>query len=209
MSGFRQYRPIERNEFIVVGVDTAAGGKDNSCAHFFSKTHLDTPLVYQRNVIAPAMTDELLPVLEKIYETTGIEPMVAYERQNGGLFEMERLSRLNRENKFRIYLAKNEGAIDNARDRQLGWNTNSATRPKMLADLKDAVDNHLIRIWDKPTISEMYAFILNKQGRPEAEIGAHDDLVMSLAIAWQLYQTENPKTPTVIRHYDKKKWSIG
>jgi len=209
MSGFRQYRPFEKDEFIVVGVDTAAGGRDNSCALFFSKTHLDTPLVYQRNVIAPAMTDELLPVLERIYEITGVEPIVAYERQNGGLFEMERLSRLNRENKFRIYLAKNEGSIDNATEKQLGWNTNMATRPKMLADLKDAVDNQLIRIWDKPTVSEMYSFIVNKQGKPEAEAGAFDDLVMSAAIAWQLFQTENHKRITTVRPYARGKWQIS
>lgn len=209
MSGFRQYRPLEKNEFIVVGVDTAAGGRDSSCAQFFSSLHLDTPLVYQRNVIAPAMTDEIFPVLNKIYEITGVEPIVAYERQNGGLFEMERLSRLNRENKFRIYLAKNEGSIDNATEKQLGWNTNMATRPKMLADLKDAVDNSLIRVWDKPTVSEMYSFIINKQGKPIAEEGSHDDLVMSLAIAWQLYQTERPKLNTVVKPYIPGKWKIA
>lgn len=192
--GFRQFRPIEKGEFIVVGVDTSSGGKDYSVAQFFSKTRLDIPLVYQSNITTSYMTDQLLPVLEYIYDLTGIAPVVAYERQNGGVFEIERLSNLNRNNKFRIYLAKNVGSINNPNETKLGWDTNSATRPKMLGDLKDAVDKHLIRIYDKPTINEMYSFIINKQGKAEAEANAHDDLVMSLAIAWQLYQTEEVRS---------------
>lgn len=189
---WRQYRTLEHGEFITVGVDTSAGGNDYSVAQFVSKTNLDVPLVYHSNITTTYMTDALLPVLERIYDITGVAPVVAYERQNGGVFEIERLSNLNRQNKFKIYLAKNVGKTNNANETQLGWNTNVATRPKMLADLKDAVDKQLIRIYDKPTITEMYSFIINKQGRMEAEVNAHDDLVMSLAIAWQLYQTENP-----------------
>ena len=45
-------------------------------------------------------------------------------------------------------------------------------------------------LYDKPTVSELFSFILNKNGKPEAERSSHDDLVMSLALAWQLYRTE-------------------
>ena len=209
---FRQFRPISAGEFIVVGVDTSAGGKDFSTAQFFSKTNLDVPLVYHSNITTSYMTDQLLPALERIYDVTGVMPVVAYERQNGGVFEIERLSNLNRANKFKIYLAKNAGLIENAQEKKLGWDTNTATRPKMLADLKDAVDKQLIRIYDKPTINEMYSFIINKQGKAEAETSAHDDLVMSLAIAWQLYQTENPTTNQTFKQpYIKtqNKWAIS
>lgn len=211
---WRQYRPLERGEFFVVGVDTSAGGKDYSVAQFFSKTHLDVPLVFHANISASYMTDRLLPVLEKIFDVTGVKPIVAYERQNGGVFEIERLSNLNRNDKYRIYLAKNVGSIDNTTEKQLGWNTNMATRPKMLSDLKDAIDGQLIRIYDKITINEMYSFILNKQGKPEAEVNAHDDLIMALAIAWQMYQTENPQTvqPTNIINQNlikRQKWSLS
>ena len=46
----------------------------------------------------------------------------------------------------------------------------------------------------------------------QAEQGGHDDLVMSLAIAWQLYQSEEPIYNTFIAPSNdiaKKKWSIG
>lgn len=75
---------------------------------------------------------------------------------------------------------------------KLGWSTNSATRPKMLQELKDAIEGQLLHIYHRQTINELFSFILKPNGRAEAEVGAHDDLVMSLAGAWQLYQTEKP-----------------
>jgi hypothetical protein len=211
---FRQFRPLEKNEFIVVGCDTSAGGNDYSVAQFVSKTHLDVPLVFHANISATYMTDRLMPVLERIYDVTGIKPVVAYERQNGGVFEIERLSNLNRQDKYRIYLSKNVGNIDNPSEKKLGWDTTSASRPKMLSDLKDAVDGQLMRIYDKMTVTEMYSFIINKQGKPEAEVNAHDDLIMALAIAWQLYQTENQQTtqiPNVVTQniVNRKRWQLS
>jgi hypothetical protein len=65
----------------------------------------------------------------------------------------------------------------------------------MLADWKEAVDKHLIAIYDKPTIEEHFSFILSQTSssvKAMAETNAHDDLVMSCAIVYQLYQTEEP-----------------
>jgi hypothetical protein len=207
--GIRQFREFLPNEFIVIGVDCAMGGADYSTATFLSKTSLDVPFLYHKNVLATSMTNELLPILERIYDQTGIAPVIAYERNNGGVFEIERLATLNRAQKFRIYLTKNVGTIDNPVERKLGWDTNSATRPKMLADLKEAIDNQLLTIYDKPTISEMYSFIINSNGKPVAETGSHDDLVMSHAIAWQLAQTEVAPVQQMNHYYNKKKWAIG
>lgn len=43
----------------------------------------------------------------------------------------------------------------------------------------------------------MLQFIKNENGRPEAEEGAHDDLVMALAISYRIIQQVND-IPTVI-----------
>ena len=209
MTYYRQYREINEDDFIVVGCDTSQGGKDYSTAVFISKTHLDIPLVYQSNTLATEMTNRLVPVLERIYDKTRKAPVIAYESNAGGIFEYERLASLNRGNKYRTYNAKTYGDEDNPQGTKLGWNTNTSTRPKMLADLKDAVDHQLLRIYDKPLINELYSFIINKQGKPEAEQGSHDDLVMACAIAWQLQQTESPKIESFYRPYDKQKWSLS
>ena len=51
---------------------------------------------------------------------------------------------------------------------------------------------------DADTLGEMLTFVRNEKGRAEAEDGAHDDCVMSLAIAYyargqQSYTKERPK----------------
>jgi hypothetical protein len=90
-----------------------------------------------------------------------------------------------------IYQAKNIGTVEGMSDTQkLGWDTSAQTRPQMLGDLKQAIDGKLIRVYDQDTVDELGKFIVNKKGRAEAAANTHDDAVMALAIAWQLYQTE-------------------
>lgn len=193
MTSLRQYRKIERGEFILAFADTSAGMGDYCAVQFLSKTRIDVPLIYHKKVIATEMTNSLYPILEKIYDETQIKPAVAYERNNGGLFELERLASMNRLGKYTIFEMPNAGAINNADATKIGWDTNTATRPKMLQELKDAIDHKLLTLYDKPTITELYSFVLmqtNTTIKAQAEKGAHDDLVMSLAGAWQMYQIE-------------------
>lgn len=195
--GFRKYRDFDKGEFVVVFADTAAGGGDFCAAHFLSKTNLDIPLVYHKKTIATDMTPALHAKLEEIHDITGVKPVVAYERNNGGFFELERLATLNRNGKYTIYRMKsNTGTRGGERDSvKLGWDTNSATRPAMLGMVKEAIDGQLIRIYDRPTITEMFSFVearTSSSWRAQAEAGAHDDLIMALAGVWQMYQTERP-----------------
>lgn len=199
---FRKYRPYDPGEFYVVFADTAWGGTDYCAAQFLSKTKLDVPVVYHSKVLASEMTPLIHLELEKIYDRTKVKPVVAFERNNGGIAEIERLATLNRLGKYRIYLEKtNVGSTSSTEDGvRLGYSTTSATRPTMLSMLKEAIDNRLITIYDKPTVNEMFSFIISQTSsswKAQAENGAHDDLIMSLAGAWQLYQTENPITKPV------------
>ena len=193
---FRQYRQIQKKEFIVVGVDTAAGGGDYTAAQFLSKTNFDVPLVYHSKTTTFELTNSLYPVLEKIFDQTGIKPVVAYERQNGGFFEMERLAALNRSDKFKIFRMPVFGK--GGESEKLGWDTNTATRPLMLSSLKDAIDHRILKIYDKDTVDELFSFITvhsSSSQKAKAATGAKDDLVMALAIAYQVFiHEEKPLT---------------
>lgn len=192
---FKKYRDLKRGEQIVIGVDTSAGGLDYTAGQFFSKTKLDIPIVYHSNRTATELTNQLPQVLEKIYDETGIKPTIAYERANGGQFEMDRLAVSNRLSKYTLFKMPNAGRIDAPEAVRYGWDTNSATRPKMLQELKDAIDKRLFRIYDKPTITELYSFIVvqtSSSWKAQAERHAHDDLVMALAIAYQLHLMVQP-----------------
>lgn len=66
---------------------------------------------------------------------------------------------------------------------KIGVNTNKATRPHMLAILQTIVSEQIEKINDKETIEEMINFIVDEKGKPQAQEGCHDDLVMGKAIA--------------------------
>lgn len=194
---FRRYKPWQRGDFVLCFADTAAGGGDYCAAQFLRKDQIDVPLVYHSKTIATEMTPLLHRELESIFDKTGLQPVIAYERNNGGVFEIERLASLNRLGKYRIYEQKT-GIGDKGTtgiSKRLGWDTNSATRPAMLSMLKDAIDSKAITIYDKPTITEMFSFVVKQTSsswKAAAENGAHDDLIMALAGVWQMYQTETP-----------------
>lgn len=205
---WRRYRAYEPGEFYVVFADTAAGGGDFCAAQFLCTSRIDIPTIYHKKTTATEMTPALHEELERIYDITGVQPVVAYERNNGGTFELDRLAALNKRGKYRIYRMKPPAGTKNKRadTPKLGWDTNSATRPAMLSDIKQAIDNGVPVIYDRPTINEMFSFVevqTTMSWRAQAETGAHDDLIMSLAGVWQLYQTERPLKTN--RNLTKKK----
>lgn len=198
---FRAYRPFEKGEFVLIFADTAWSGGDFCTAQFLTYHRLDIPLVYHANTVASEMTPLLHEKAEEIYKTTGIKPVLCLERNNGGVAELERLKRLNRNQDYVLYREKVKTGYkqSEAEGAKLGWTTSSATRPIMLGMLKEAVDNKLITIYDRPTITEMFSFVEKQTPsgwKPQAEKNAHDDLVMALAGVWQMYQTEKPPKTT-------------
>jgi len=202
---FRLYRQPEKGEFFVVAVDCAQGGIDANFGQFVSKTRIDVPLVFEKKCVAAEMTPLIHEALEWIYSCTGIEPVVAFERQMGGVSALSNLQVLNRNGHYRIFQRRKLGTTEGEQLTDvIGWDTNVQTRPQMLGDLKQAIDNKLIQIYDKTTIDELGKFIINKKGRAEAAPNCHDDAVMSLAIAWQMYQVENsPSTNKTIVHHNE------
>ena len=200
---FRTYRQLQAGEFIVCAVDTAAGMGDYTAGQYLSKTKIDVPIVYHSKVTTSDYIPKLAESLNKIFDITQVKPVVALERANGGAFLIDRLGAINHLQKYKLFAMPKYGSIDNGEPSTYGWDTNSATRPKMLQDLKDVIEKKALTIYDKQTIAEMYSFVLVQTStlwKAQAEKGAHDDLVMALAIAWSMYQTcEAPKTDNEMR----------
>lgn len=194
---FTQYRELHKGEFIIVFVDTAGEGSDWNSGQFLSKDRLDIPLVLHHEGSIVDVTPRLKDALEWVFKQTGIKPVVCYETNNGGGYELDRLERLNL---LQNYIVYKQYLLDPStkkleRTDKLGWNTNSATRPVMLQGVEDLVNNRLVTIYHPVTVTQMFSFVKHKTPagwKAEAELGAHDDEIMSLAGVWQLYQTEKP-----------------
>jgi len=160
---YRVYRDLQPNEFIVAGYDMAMGGNDYSAVVFLSKTNQDVPLVYHSRETATITTNNILPVLSKIHQITRVKPVIAPETNAGGVYEIERMKNSSNAIDFTLYTPKSGvGTMDVETSNKYGWTTNTATRPKMLEELKNAIDNRLIRIYDKQLVTEMFSFVINK-----------------------------------------------
>lgn len=63
------------------------------------------------------------------------------------------------------------------------WKTTSKSRPLAITALREAMREGTIKINSAETLSELRTFVRRKNGKLEAEQGAHDDCVMEAAIA--------------------------
>ena len=79
--------------------------------------------------------------------------------------------------------------VDRTYDRQtqeIGWTTNAKTRPILMEDYKIAINKGHIVECDERVIKEMHTFIYNDKMKEEAQVGYHDDGIMTDSICWQM-----------------------
>jgi len=88
------------------------------------------------------------------------------------------------------YIRQVEDSYTHKMEKKLGFRTTSTSRPRILAQLQTIVLEEIDKIPDKDTLKEMLTFIKNEKGRPEAQEGYHDDLVMGLAIAYDIREQQ-------------------
>ena len=81
------------------------------------------------------------------------------------------------------FVREKEDSYTHKTEKSYGFKTTSITRPLILGELQTIVKEDIETIVDEDTLKEMVVFVKNEKGRPEAQIGYHDDLVMCLAIA--------------------------
>ena len=107
------------------------------------------------------------------------------------------------------YIREVEDEFDGRLKHAFGFRTDKLTRPVIISELIRIVRDRTGLINDRDTILEMLTFVRNEKLRPEAEAGAHDDLVMALAIAYYIrpQQTMKLEAPEAERHrWTKDMW---
>ena len=126
---------------------------------------------------------------------------------SGDVRELERL-RYPRQ-----YVRQAEDSFTHRLRQSYGFKTSSVTRPLVIAGLVEVVREHAEWLRDKDTLNEMLTFVRNENGRPEAQVGAHDDCVMSLAIAYYVRDrvpaAPQESTPFVSIERRETPWSPG
>lgn len=83
----------------------------------------------------------------------------------------------------KLFVREKEDNFTGRIDKAFGFRTTSVTRPVIIAGLVQVVRDSIDTVSDRATLEEMLTFVRNEKGRPEAQLGAHDDMIMGLAIA--------------------------
>ena len=205
-NGFIQiYEDVKERVPYVLGGDTSGEGSDYFTAHVINN-----------------MTGKQVAKLKKQFDEIEYSKQIYcfgiyYNTALIGLevnFSTYPTNKLDEMKYPNLYVRDKEDTYENKLDKKLGFKTTTITRPLILADLQAIVLDEIEKIVDKETLEEMLKFIKNmeKKGRPEAEIGYHDDLVMGLAIAYYIRNQQSfkmlPKKETKMIEVDYGPFNI-
>lgn len=178
------YKYPENRVPYVLGGDTAGEGSDYFTAHVINN------ITGEQVAVLKQQYDEI-EYVKQIY-CLGMfynQALVGLE-SNFSTYPINKLAELNYP---KLYVRKKEDTYTGKHDKSFGFKTTTITRPLILGNLQEIVKDETDKIKDVDTLREMLTFIINKNGRAEAEEGYHDDLVMALAITYYIRQQQSTK----------------
>lgn len=193
----RMYQKPKHDNPYVIGGDTKGEGSD-----FFTGTVID-------NITGERVATLRMDIMESNPYTYQMYCMGLYYNTaligieiNFNQGPVEELARLKYSKQY------NRRTYDDYTkqvQKKYGWKTDGNTRPLIIDKEADLVQNNINLFQDVPTLREMLTFTYDKNGRPDAISGKHDDLLFSDMIANEIrqQQTFSVKLP----ERDKRKYS--
>lgn len=174
-------KPKPYKEYVI-GADVAEGlkGGDFSVA---TVVDISTMAVVARwrGHCDPDKFGEILGALGTYYNYA----LIGVEVNNHGLTTVQKLR-----DTFYTNLYKRDRGYDEEWETptvNLGWKTDMRTKRLMIDDLIKLIRERVIKDKDIVFINEAFSYVRDERGRMNAEEGSHDDVVMSTAIAYQLF----------------------
>jgi hypothetical protein len=175
------WKEPEINKRYVIGADVAEGIRgDWSCATVMDVDSCET-VARWRGDSEPNEFGEIIEQLGRYYN----HALVACEINNHGLTAVQRLRDLHYDNIYRREKGEDERFEEFTS--KLGWRTDRKTKPLMINALAEAIYTGKITDYDHTFIRECMEYVVDDRGRTNAQIGAHDDTVISTAIALQVF----------------------
>lgn len=182
----------EDGHVYVIGADVAEGLEDGaySVAEVID-AGTDEQVAEWHGHIAPDLFAEVLINLGRYYRGA----IVAPEAWPGpGAVTESHLTQRGYRNLYR----------DPIKDQ--GWETNKATKQKMILDLAAATRDLKVSLKSNALIHEMRSYMYNPKGGMDPATGSYSDRIMAFAIAWQVtlgirerINYESPRVNDVVR----------
>jgi len=175
---FKIYEYPKKGEEYIIGGDTAEGlehGDESTWVVVNNRTN-ETACVYNHRIPPDDFAQDGI-ILANFYN----EAMIAPENKGYGYGVCQDI--WNSYGNIYRNIKTKEGNEKETKD--LGFNTNSSTRREMLAQLNEEIKEGSTDLKDKDLIRQCQTFV-NVNGKPQAEKGKNDDLVIARAIAGQV-----------------------
>jgi len=169
------YEDVQKDYPYCMGCDTKGDGKDYYSATILNNIsgmrvatlHMQSsnskPYTHQIYCMGKYFNDALISV-EVNFNTAPIE-------------ELERLRYPKQ------YMRQTYDSINKEVMRKFGWKTDGNSRPLLVDHEIDLIENHIELFTDITMLGECLTFIYDKNNRPDATPGKHDDLLFSDMIA--------------------------
>ena len=169
-------------EPYIIGADVALGvGQDYSACIVMNNKH-EIVAVYRNNRIDPSYWGELLFYLGRYYNNA----FLAVESNSMGIATLQKIEQMGYVNLYRQTKVAN---VSNEEGERLGFRTTTLTKPAIIGNLKNLIDNEDIMVPDAHVIQELKDYISTDTGKTEAAPGCYDDTVIALAICAEVLRT--------------------
>ena len=163
-----------------LGADVAEGlvHGDFSCGLVGDNSSLDIVAMWHGHIDPDLFGVELVK-LAKYYNYA----YLGVENNNHGLTT---LSSIKREEYYNIFFSKTYDKFSDTITKKLGWSTTVKTKPLMIDKLAEFIREMYLGIPSDVIISEMYTYVIEDNGKTNAQPGCNDDTIMAMAILVQL-----------------------
>lgn len=180
---FEEYK---EGHIYIAGVDVAEGvGQDSSTCIIMDCTPAIPRQVatYKSNTIEP---DTFGYELNNVLSNYNF-PMLGVERNNHGHATLAILKQIYPlENLFMMERTSKRKSDEPAK--KFGWLTTGATKPRMIFDLSKSLEDGILKIVDSAVKNELRSYDKEENFKTtfDPEETQHYDLIMALAICWQM-----------------------
>lgn len=172
----------DRDLKYLIGADVALGVKGDYSVATVMNSKREVVAIYRSNRTDPVRFGKILFYLGRWYNNALICP----EANSIGVATVQQLFGMNYPN---LYQQRKTANTTPDSINHLGFKTTAATRAPIISNLRRMIEDEDVSLPSSMLVEELRNFIVTPQGKSEASVGHHDDMVMSLAITCEAYRT--------------------
>ena len=177
------------DEPYILSADVSLGvGQDYSVGIVMNNKR-EIVAMFRNNRIDPSKFGELLFYLGRYYNNA----LCCVESNSMGIATLQKLQHMNYVN---LYYQTKIANVDNEEGMRLGFRTTVATKPVIIGNLKNAIENEDIMVPAPVMIQELKDYVSTETGKTEAAPGCTDDIVIAIALSLEVLRTHRDRLGT-------------